>query len=145
MFLEFKHFKKLKLALLLIKTSAVVSDWRIVSDPKHAGWLFSQELLHRYKDSRSLSLSLDLRQSREEQDQALVSFYKSDGAQWAAPLTCMLKGRLKTPVWISNTISSVDEKNLLLYRWCRNREWSRPPHHLNNDFKAYEWTSNKFR
>lgn len=95
------------LALLLIKTSAVVSEWRIVSDPRHAGWLFSHELLHRYKDSGSLSLSLDLRHSREEQDQALVSLYKRDGVQWASPLTCMLKGRLKNPVWISNMISSV--------------------------------------
>lgn len=101
---------------LLIKTSAVVSEWRIVSDPKHTGWLFSQELLHRYKDSGSLFLSLDLRDSREEQDQAIVSLYKRDGVQWASPFTCMLEGRLKNTVWISNMISSVDVKCELLYR-----------------------------
>lgn len=99
--------KSSKLDLLLIKTSAVVSEWRIVSDPKNAGWLFSQELLHSYKDSGSLSLNLDLRHSREEQDRAIVSFYKRDGVHWASPFTCMLKGRLKNAVWISNMISSV--------------------------------------
>lgn len=129
--------KNARLDILLIKTSAVVSEWRIVSDPKHAGWLFSQERRHRCKESASLFLSLDLRHGREEQDHTIVFLYKRDGVQWASPFICTLKGRLKNTVWTSNMISSVYVKCELLYRRCRNRKWSRPPHNINSNFKAY--------
>lgn len=96
MFLYFKDSNGLRLDLLLIKTSDVVSEWTRVPDPKCAGRLFSQQLLHRCKDSGSLSLSLDLRHSREEQDRAIASLYRRDDLQWPSPLKCALKGRLKT-------------------------------------------------
>ncbi|TWW56703.1 hypothetical protein D4764_08G0006900, partial [Takifugu flavidus] len=68
------------------------TEWTRVPDPKCAGRLFSQELLHRGKDSGSLSLSLDLRHSRGEQDRAIASLYRRDGLQWSSPLNCALKG-----------------------------------------------------
>lgn len=63
-----------------------------MSDPKQAGWLFSRDLLHRNKDSKSLFLSVDIRQDKEEQDRALVAFYKRDNIQWTSPLRCKLEG-----------------------------------------------------
>ncbi|KAF0036245.1 hypothetical protein F2P81_011557 [Scophthalmus maximus] len=69
-----------------------ISDWRTVSDPKHAARLFSQDLLHRNKDSKCQFLSVDIRRDKEEQDRALVTFYKRDNVQWASPLQCKLQG-----------------------------------------------------
>lgn len=90
--------------LLLTENSGVVSEWRRESDPKTAGLLFSQELLHRHKGSRSLCLSLDLRHSREEQDQEIVSLYKRDGVRWTSPFTGTLKGRTKNAAEIGCTV-----------------------------------------
>ncbi|XP_060913654.1 G2/M phase-specific E3 ubiquitin-protein ligase-like [Labrus mixtus] len=67
-------------------------EWRTVSDPKEAGWLFSQDLLHRDRDSNTLFLSLDIRQDREEQDRALVQFYKKDNVRWTSSLQSTLRG-----------------------------------------------------
>ncbi|XP_035500686.1 G2/M phase-specific E3 ubiquitin-protein ligase-like [Scophthalmus maximus] len=76
--------------------SVPISDWRTVSDPKHAARLFSQDLLHRNKDSKCQFLSVDIRRDKEEQDRALVTFYKRDNVQWASPLQCKLQGDAAT-------------------------------------------------
>ncbi|GAA6229499.1 uncharacterized protein LOC117258702 [Lates japonicus] len=76
--------------------STVTTEWRTVPDPKLAGWLFSQDLLHSNKDSNSLFLSLDIRHDKEEQDRALVRFYRRDNVQWASPLRCKLQGDVAT-------------------------------------------------
>ncbi|XP_029975322.1 uncharacterized protein LOC115408614 [Salarias fasciatus] len=73
-----------------------VADWRTVPDPKQAGWIFSQELLHKNKDLKSLFLSVDVRHDPSEQDRALVAFYKRNKVQWASPLYCKLQGDVAT-------------------------------------------------
>ncbi|XP_049922049.1 uncharacterized protein LOC126403428 isoform X2 [Epinephelus moara] len=73
-------------------TCGAVSEWRAVSDPKQAGWLFSQDLLHSNRNSINLFLSVDIRQDKEEQDQTLIKFYKRDNVQWTSPLRCKLLG-----------------------------------------------------
>ncbi|XP_029689982.1 G2/M phase-specific E3 ubiquitin-protein ligase-like isoform X2 [Takifugu rubripes] len=82
------------------------TEWTRVPDPKCAGRLFSQELLHRGKDSGSLSLSLDLRHSRGEQDRAIASLYRRDGLQWSSPLNCALKGDVATGSGVDRHIIS---------------------------------------
>ncbi|XP_030277939.1 uncharacterized protein LOC115584566 isoform X2 [Sparus aurata] len=69
-----------------------ISKWRTVFDPKEAGWLFTQDLLHSNRDSKSLFLSLDIRKDKKEQDQALVTFYQRDNVKWTSPLMCTLQG-----------------------------------------------------
>ncbi|TMS16394.1 hypothetical protein E3U43_013687 [Larimichthys crocea] len=58
---------------------------------KLAGY-FYKDLLHSSRDSKPLFLCVDIRQDKAEQDQALVSFYKSDNVNWTAPLLCKLEG-----------------------------------------------------
>ncbi|KAK9515299.1 hypothetical protein VZT92_025954 [Zoarces viviparus] len=77
-------------------TEEVTSKWITVSDPKEAGWLFSQDLLHSNRDSNSLFLSVDVRQDEEEQDRTLVTFYKTDDVRWTSPLRCKLQGDVAT-------------------------------------------------
>ncbi|XP_074498845.1 uncharacterized protein LOC141772085 [Sebastes fasciatus] len=76
--------------------TSTTGEWRTVSDPKQAGWLFSQELLHSSRGSKSLFLSVDIRQDKEEQDQTLVAFYKRDNVRWTSPLRCKLQGDVAT-------------------------------------------------
>ncbi|XP_058498968.1 uncharacterized protein LOC131468580 [Solea solea] len=71
-------------------------DWKTAPDPDLAARLFSKDLLHGNRDSKSLFLSVDIRQDREEQDHALVAFYNRDTVQWTAPLLCQLKGDAAT-------------------------------------------------
>lgn len=73
-------------------SSGAILEWRTVSDPKQASWLYSQDLLHRNKDSKSLFLSVDIREDKEEQDRAIITFYERDDVQWTSPLKCTLKG-----------------------------------------------------
>lgn len=70
-----------------------LSEWRTVSDPKQAARIFSQELFDRDKNSRSLFLSLDIREDKEVQDQHLVAFYRRNNVKWASPLCCKLYGK----------------------------------------------------
>lgn len=85
-----------------------ILEWRTVSDPKQASWLYSQDLLHRNKDSKSLFLSVDIRQDREEQDRAIITFYGRDDVQWTAPLKCTLKGsRWETGILASSKTARI--------------------------------------
>lgn len=70
------------------------SEWRTVSDPKQAVWLFSQKLLNRDKGSKGLFLSMDIRQDKEDQDRHLIDFYRRDNIKWTSPLNCKLYGRI---------------------------------------------------
>ncbi|XP_078111200.1 uncharacterized protein LOC144520942 [Sander vitreus] len=72
------------------------TEWNTVSDPKQAGLLFSQDLVHSSRDSKSLFLSVDIRQDKEEQDRTLVTFYKRDNIRWTSPLQCKLQGDVAT-------------------------------------------------
>ncbi|KAM8830232.1 uncharacterized protein ACB058_018585 isoform 1-T2 [Synchiropus picturatus] len=68
------------------------TEWRKSCDPKEAGWIFTRDLLHKHENSKSLYLTVDIRQDKEEQDRALIAFYQRDNVQWASPLQCRLKG-----------------------------------------------------
>ncbi|XP_033943996.1 uncharacterized protein [Pseudochaenichthys georgianus] len=77
-------------------TEETTIKWRTASDPKKAGWLFSQDLLYSDRESNSLFLSMDIRKDKEEQDQTLVKFYKRDNVRWTSPLLCKLQGDVAT-------------------------------------------------
>ncbi|XP_046901646.1 uncharacterized protein LOC124484669 isoform X1 [Hypomesus transpacificus] len=61
-------------------------------DPWKACQLFREELLDRNSEHRRLSLTLDMFDEPEEQDSSLISFYKMNNVNWAAPFKCHLRG-----------------------------------------------------
>ncbi|XP_034551457.1 uncharacterized protein LOC117821358 isoform X1 [Notolabrus celidotus] len=87
-----------------ISTSS--SEWKTVSTPKEARWLFSKCLLHSNRDSNTLFLSIDIRRDREEQDRALVAFYKKENVWWTAPLHCTLRGDVATGSGVDRHVMS---------------------------------------
>ena len=64
-------------------------------DPWKACQLFREELLDRNSEHRRLSLTLDMFDEPEEQDSSLISFYKMNNVNWAAPFKCHLRGITK--------------------------------------------------
>ncbi|XP_030225210.1 uncharacterized protein LOC115553220 isoform X1 [Gadus morhua] len=72
--------------------TSLPAEWSSVSEPARAAWLFSKELLQRNKHLKSLYLNVDVRKERQQQDNALITFYKRPCIQWASPVICELKG-----------------------------------------------------
>ncbi|XP_019746435.1 uncharacterized protein LOC109528382 isoform X3 [Hippocampus comes] len=89
------------------KEITATNDWKTESDPRQAGWLFVQELLQNNKDSKTLCLTLDIRDDKESQDRALVSFYRRDYIQWASPLECKLQGDIATGSGVQRHLMSM--------------------------------------
>ncbi|XP_074519367.1 uncharacterized protein LOC141785115 [Halichoeres trimaculatus] len=67
-------------------------DWKIEPDPTEASVKFKEEILNQHATAKPLSLVMDLRESAEERERAILSFYKMAHVDWASPLTCTLKG-----------------------------------------------------
>ncbi|XP_051907993.1 uncharacterized protein LOC127591729 isoform X4 [Hippocampus zosterae] len=89
------------------KEITATNDWKTESDARQAGWLFAQELRQNNKDSKTLCLALDIRDDKESQDRALVSFYKRDNIQWASPLICKLQGDVATGSGVQRHLMSM--------------------------------------
>ncbi|XP_039682409.1 uncharacterized protein LOC120575649 [Perca fluviatilis] len=75
-----------------VQQSSAASTWATEVDPQKACQLFREDLLNCYSESPLLSLSLDMFDAEEEQDSALISFYKQNNVNWAAPFKCRLRG-----------------------------------------------------
>ncbi|XP_046901909.1 uncharacterized protein LOC124484836 [Hypomesus transpacificus] len=60
--------------------------------PQRAAVLFKRSLLAKEVDSEPLKFSLDLRQSVEDRERAIICFYKANTTNWARPLRCWLEG-----------------------------------------------------
>ncbi|XP_061582133.1 uncharacterized protein LOC133447318 isoform X3 [Cololabis saira] len=71
---------------------SAASTWANEVDPQKACQLFREELLNRFSESPRLSLSLDMFDAEEEQDSAIIAFYKLKNIHWAAPFQCRLRG-----------------------------------------------------
>ena len=76
----------------ILRSLGSAVEWRSVSEPARAAWLFSQELLERNRHLKSLYLTVDVRKERQQQDNALITFYKRPCIQWASPVIYQLKG-----------------------------------------------------
>ncbi|KAI7789561.1 hypothetical protein IRJ41_008912 [Triplophysa rosa] len=63
-----------------------------ILDPRIASLLFCGTLLREQSKEKPLRFYLDLKDSPEDQDRAILSFYKAKGVNWAAPLKCILQG-----------------------------------------------------
>ncbi|XP_034068865.1 uncharacterized protein LOC117544148 isoform X1 [Gymnodraco acuticeps] len=72
--------------------ATVSAAWANEVDPRKACQLFREELLERNYECPRLFLSIDLFDAEEETDSSLISFFKMNNVNWAAPLKCRLRG-----------------------------------------------------
>ncbi len=69
------------------------SEWKTVEHSQKVVQLFFEQLREEGKRQPSLFLSLDARDTDEERDRSLISFYKQrEKNQWAAPFRCHIQG-----------------------------------------------------
>lgn len=84
-----KYFPK---SLLKNTSHPVENGWLTIQDPAEALSACAQHYLCMHKMDSPLHLTMDIRKSSEEQDMALISFYKRPHVKWASPLKCTLEG-----------------------------------------------------
>lgn len=70
----------------------MITEWMKILDPGMASVLFCRTLLREQSQSKPLRFHLDLKDSPEDQERSILSFYKAKGVNWAAPLKCILEG-----------------------------------------------------
>ena len=61
-------------------------------NPTEAAKRFKEDIFKTHATGKPLSLTMDLGDSAEERERAILSFYKMANVDWACPLTCTLKG-----------------------------------------------------
>nr|XP_020483627.1 G2/M phase-specific E3 ubiquitin-protein ligase-like isoform X5 [Labrus bergylta] len=66
-------------------------DWKIIKEPTLAAQVFKDNLLSEHATGKPLKLKMDVRESEEDRERALLSFYKQQ-QEWACPLHCTLDG-----------------------------------------------------
>lgn len=71
-----------------------------MENPQEAIRLFFERLREGGKRQPSLLLSLDARDTDEERDRSLISFYKQrrEKDQWAAPFRCHIQGNTNSAI-----------------------------------------------
>lgn len=70
----------------------LLAEWMRSLDPHMASVLFCRTLLREHSQEKPLRFHLDLKDSPVDQERSILSFYKSKGVNWAAPLKCILEG-----------------------------------------------------
>ncbi|MEQ2293323.1 hypothetical protein AMECASPLE_032153, partial [Ameca splendens] len=65
--------------------------WRLAKDPAQAAKRFKQKMLSEHASGKSLELKMDVKDTEEDRERALLSFYKHEH-QWACPLLSTLEG-----------------------------------------------------
>lgn len=63
-----------------------------MKEPAQAAKVFKQNLLQQHASGKPLKMRMDLRDSEEERERELLSFYKQQ-QEWACPLHCTLVGK----------------------------------------------------
>ncbi|KAK1891877.1 G2/M phase-specific E3 ubiquitin-protein ligase [Dissostichus eleginoides] len=69
-----------------------VQDWKSEPDVDKAAKLYKSKFLSQNENKKALLLRMDLRDSAEDQERSLISFYKAQKTEWASPLNCKLEG-----------------------------------------------------
>ncbi|XP_065809225.1 uncharacterized protein [Labrus bergylta] len=67
------------------------NDWKLIKEPTLAAQVFKDNLLSEHATGKPLKLKMDVRESEEDRERALLSFYKQQ-QEWACPLHCTLDG-----------------------------------------------------
>ncbi|XP_076848299.1 uncharacterized protein LOC143493638 [Brachyhypopomus gauderio] len=66
-------------------------EWGLIENPVQASKVFKESLLGEHASGRPLKLKMDIRDTEEDRERALLSFYKEQ-REWACPLQCALDG-----------------------------------------------------
>lgn len=67
-------------------------DWKTIPDLEKAAQVFRVTTLDIHASGKPLHLHIDLRDSKLNQEIALIAFYKARNVEWANPLQCRLEG-----------------------------------------------------
>ncbi|RXN24152.1 G2 M phase-specific E3 ubiquitin- ligase-like protein [Labeo rohita] len=81
-------------------------DWKKISDPKLAADLYKKNLLSAEMQGQPLRFMMDLREDIEEQDRAIISFYKRPDVNSAGPFSCILRGDAATGEGVTRHVLS---------------------------------------
>ncbi|XP_068559830.1 uncharacterized protein [Cebidichthys violaceus] len=66
-------------------------EWKLIKEPAQAAKAFKEELLKEHETGKPLRMKMDVRDSEEDRERDLLSFYKQQ-PEWACPLHCTLAG-----------------------------------------------------
>ncbi|XP_068580956.1 G2/M phase-specific E3 ubiquitin-protein ligase-like isoform X3 [Cebidichthys violaceus] len=67
------------------------TEWKLIKEPAQAAKAFKEELLKEHETGKPLRMKMDVRDSEEDRERDLLSFYKQQ-QEWACPLHCTLAG-----------------------------------------------------
>ncbi|XP_023813581.1 uncharacterized protein LOC105358285 [Oryzias latipes] len=67
-------------------------EWKCEPDGTKAASLYKSNLLSQHETRKAVVLQMDLRESTEDQERSLLSFYKVPKVEWASPVCCKLQG-----------------------------------------------------
>ncbi|KAJ8266104.1 hypothetical protein GJAV_G00125900 [Gymnothorax javanicus] len=67
-------------------------EWKCEADGTRAAWLYKSKLLAQHETRKAVVLQMDLRESINDQERSLISFYKEPKVEWANPVSCKLEG-----------------------------------------------------
>lgn len=70
-------------------------EWKDEKDPEKAAETYRRDLLQQSETYRSLKYVMDMHESPEEKERAVVVFYKQNNINWASPLCVFLKGTIQ--------------------------------------------------
>ncbi|XP_026101665.1 uncharacterized protein LOC113073000 isoform X1 [Carassius auratus] len=68
------------------------AEWKAEKDPEKAAETYRRDLLQQSETYRSLKYVMDMHESPEEKERAVVVFYKQNNINWASPFCVFLKG-----------------------------------------------------
>ncbi|XP_051989522.1 uncharacterized protein LOC127648798 isoform X2 [Xyrauchen texanus] len=69
-----------------------LDDWKFEPDPTEALKKYREIILRKHETGKELSLQMDMRESPEDRERAILTFYKTANVEWACPLKCTLHG-----------------------------------------------------
>ncbi|KAL7401179.1 hypothetical protein ABVT39_024300 [Epinephelus coioides] len=67
------------------------NEWKLIKEPAQAAKVFKENLLREHASGKPLRMKMDVRDSEEDRERELLSFYKQP-QEWACPLHCTLLG-----------------------------------------------------
>ncbi|XP_076595632.1 uncharacterized protein LOC143326048 isoform X1 [Chaetodon auriga] len=67
------------------------NEWKLIKEPAQAAKVFKENLLREHASGKPLRMKMNVRESEEDRERELLSFYKQP-QEWACPLHCTLLG-----------------------------------------------------
>uniref|UniRef100_A0AAV2MIL1 Uncharacterized protein n=1 Tax=Knipowitschia caucasica TaxID=637954 RepID=A0AAV2MIL1_KNICA len=75
----------------VINTEDKDKEWKLIKEPAQAAKVYKESLLREHASGEPLRMKMDVRDSDEDRERELLTFYKRQ-QEWACPLRCTLIG-----------------------------------------------------